>query len=129
METDLELLDATSRMNKEALVEIFDLYATPLYRYALRLCGDPLVADHIVGDVFAKLLDHLSVGQAPKSNLRSYLFEATYNLIIDEARYVHRRTPLERTEDSSGQTFQWEVRQGFASDWPFHAKFCVPKEL
>ena|ERR1043165_6026884 len=95
METDLELLDATRRMNKEALVEIFDLYATPLYRYALRLCGDPLVADHIVGDVFAKFLDHLSVGQAPKSNLRSYLFEMAYHLIIDRARMSHHSAPLE----------------------------------
>ena len=95
MESDIELLQAARRMNKEALVKIFDLYATPLYNYALRLCGDPLLADHIVGDVFAKLLDHLSAGQGPKTNLRSYLFETVYHLIIDRARSSRHSAPLE----------------------------------
>jgi RNA polymerase sigma-70 factor (ECF subfamily) len=95
METELSLLDAAKRMDKEALVKIFDLYATPLYRYALRLCGDVLMADHIVGDVFAKLLDHLASGKGPRSNLRSYLYQTAYHIIVDEARSSLRQAPLE----------------------------------
>lgn len=95
MDTDLALLDAAKKMNKEALVEIFNLYASPLYNYALRLCGDPLQADHIVGDVFAKLLEQLVAGKGPTSNLRSYLYEMAYNIIIDEARSSQRRAPLD----------------------------------
>src|SRR5919106_1126065 len=91
METELSLLDAAKRMDKEALVKIFDLYATSLYRYALRLCGDVLMADHIVGDVFAKLLDHLASGNGPRSNLRSYLYQTAYHIIVDEARSSQRR--------------------------------------
>ena len=41
METDLELLSAAKGMDKDALVKIFELYASPLYNYALRLCRDP----------------------------------------------------------------------------------------
>lgn len=82
-------------MNREALVEIFDLYSSALYNYALRLCGDPLRADNIVGDVFVKLLEQWSTGNGPSSNLRAYLYETTYHLIIDEARYSHREAPLE----------------------------------
>jgi RNA polymerase sigma-70 factor (ECF subfamily) len=82
-------------MNREALVEIFDLYSSALYNYALRLCSDPLRADHIVGDVFAKLLDQFSMGSGPSSNLRSYLYETTYHLIVDDARSGHREAPLE----------------------------------
>lgn len=95
METDLPLLLAAKKLDKDALVKIFDLYASPLYKYALRLCGDPLMADHIVGDVFAKLLDQLAAGSGPTSNLRSYLYETTYHIVVDEARYSHRRVPLE----------------------------------
>ncbi|MGB8984121.1 MAG: sigma-70 family RNA polymerase sigma factor [Anaerolineales bacterium] len=62
------------------------------------MCNDPLEADHIVGDVFAKLLDQLSTGNGPSSNLRSYLYEATYHLVIDEARYSRRKAPLEVIE-------------------------------
>lgn len=95
MRTEIPLLEAARNMDGEALVEIFDLYSSALYNYALRLCNDPLRADHIVGDVFAKLLEQLSVGQGPSTNLRSYLYETTYHLIIDEARSSYREAPLE----------------------------------
>ena len=95
METDHTLLNAARRMDEDALVKIFDLYASALFNYALRLCGDVVRADHIVGDVFAKLLDQLSAGNGPTSNLRSYLYEMAYHQIVDEARYSKRRVPLE----------------------------------
>ena len=74
---------------------IFELYASPLYNYALRLCADPLLADHIVGDVFAKLLEQFAAGKGPRSNLRSYPYEMAYHLIIDERRPASRWAPLE----------------------------------
>ena len=95
METDSTLLNAARMMDKDALVRIFDLYSSALYKYAARLCGDPLMADHVVGDVFAKLLDQLASGNGPRANLRSYLYETAYHLIIDEARYSQRRVSLE----------------------------------
>ena len=107
METERSLLDAAKRMNEDALVKIFDLYASPLYKYALRLCGDPLLADHIVGDVFAKLLDHLASGNGPRSNLRSYLYQAAYHIVVDEARSSHRRAPLDALT-----SFSPDVRSG-----------------
>lgn len=95
IDTDLLLLDAARGKDKEAMVKIFDLYSSPLFNYALRLCGDGLLADHIVGDVFVKLLEQFASGNGPTSNLRSYLYEMTYHRIVDEARLSHRRAPLE----------------------------------
>lgn len=95
MEADTTLLDAARCMNQDALIKIFDLYSPPLYNYALRLCNDPLEADQVVGDVFAKLLEQLSAGNGPSSNLRSYLYEMTYHMIIDKSRYSRREAPLE----------------------------------
>jgi RNA polymerase sigma-70 factor (ECF subfamily) len=94
METDATLLNAARMMDKDALVKIFDRYASALYNYAFRLCSDRVLADQIVGDVFAKLLDQLSSGNGPTTNLRSYLYETTYHRMI-EARYSQRRIPLE----------------------------------
>lgn len=93
-EQDATLLDAARQMDRDALVRIFDLYAPSLYSYALRLCNDALMADYIVGDVFAKLLEHLYAGRGPNSNLRSYLYEIAYHLIVDEVRYAQRVAPL-----------------------------------
>jgi RNA polymerase sigma-70 factor, ECF subfamily len=98
MKTEIPLLEAARQMDREALIEIFDLYSSSLYNYALRLCSDPLRADHVVGDVFAKLLEQWSVGSGPNSNLRSYLYETTYHLVVDEARYSHREAPLEMVD-------------------------------
>jgi RNA polymerase sigma-70 factor (ECF subfamily) len=95
MEADLILLDDARNMNQDALVKIFDLYSSALYNYALRLCNDPLEADQVVGDVFAKLLEQLSAGHGPSTNLRSYLYETTYHLVIDKSRYSRREAPLE----------------------------------
>jgi len=98
MEADLNLLQAARNMDQEALVKIFDLYSSALYNYALRLCNDPIEADQVVGDVFAKLLEQLSVGHGPGTNLRSYLYETTYHLIVDKSRSSRRETPLEAVD-------------------------------
>lgn len=98
METDLDLLDDARNMKQEALIKIFDLYSSALYNYALRLCSDPLEADQVVGDVFAKLLEEFSVGNGPSTNLRSYLYEMTYHLVVDKSRHFRREAPLETIE-------------------------------
>lgn len=95
METDTTLLHAAKTLDKDALVKIFNLYSSALYNYALRLCGDPTMADHVVGDVFVRLLEQLSSGNGPRANLRSYLYQTAYHLIIDEARSARRAVPLE----------------------------------
>jgi RNA polymerase sigma-70 factor (ECF subfamily) len=57
-----------------------------------------VTADHVVGDVFAKLLVQFASGKGPKDNLRSYLYQAAYHRIIDETRISQRRAPLEVVE-------------------------------
>jgi RNA polymerase sigma-70 factor (ECF subfamily) len=97
-ESDMTLLESAKQMDREALVKIFDIYSSAIYNYAFRLCGDALMADYIVGDVFAKLLEHLSAGRGPSSNLRSYLYEMAYHLVVDEARYSNRTTKIEKVD-------------------------------
>ena len=91
----MTLLEAARRMDADALVEIFDQYAPALYKYVLRLCNDAVMADHIVGDVFAKLLENLSAGKGPSIYLRSYLYEMAYHLVVDAAHSSHQSAPIE----------------------------------
>lgn len=103
---DSALLESARSLDQESLIEIFDRYATPLYRYAMRLCSDPMIADQTVGDVFARLVELFAAGLGPQSNLRAYLYQMTYHSVIDEMRYAKRRAPLEALEsfgyDDSG---------------------------
>jgi RNA polymerase sigma-70 factor (ECF subfamily) len=77
-------------MNVDAFANIFDLYAPAIYNYAFRLCRDPLVADQVVGDVFAKLSEHLSARRGPIINLRAYLYEVAYHLLANEGHASQR---------------------------------------
>ena len=92
------LLKAAKRLDQDALEKIFDLYAPVIYNYILRLCQDPVQADQIVGDVFSKLLDQLAAGKGPRTNLRSYLYQISYHLVIDQTRDSQRIAPIEIVE-------------------------------
>jgi RNA polymerase sigma-70 factor, ECF subfamily len=118
---DMNLLEAARNMNRDALIEIFDLYSSALYNYALRLCNDALIADYIVGDVFAKLLEHLSAGNGPETNLRSYLFQTAYHLIVDESRGSKREVSIEvvdlMRQDPYSTYINVENRTVFGTIW------------
>lgn len=92
------LLKAARKLDQVALSQIFDQYASAIYNYVLRLCRDPEIADQIVGDVFAKLLDMLADGKGPRTNLRSYLYQIAYHQFIDQTRYNQHITPIEIVE-------------------------------
>jgi RNA polymerase sigma-70 factor (ECF subfamily) len=107
------LLKAAKRLDQDALAAIFETYAPAIYRYSLRLCHDPIESDHIVGDVFAQLLEKFATGEGPLTNLRSYIYQIAYRLIVDRARSNHRFSPLEAIDNlqgvSSSQSTQSQV--------------------
>ena len=89
------ILEAAKSLDQGALSSIFDEYAPALYKYLLRLGTHSQEADQIVGDVFARLLEKLTEGKGPRKNLRSYLFQIAYHLVVDQAREGKRISPLD----------------------------------
>jgi len=82
-------------LDRDALSAVFEEHAPAIYRYLLRLGVFPLEADQLVGDVFARLLEKLAEGKGPRKNLRSYLFQTAYHLVVDYARHRQRTAPLD----------------------------------
>ncbi|MEP0806456.1 MAG: sigma-70 family RNA polymerase sigma factor [Chloroflexota bacterium] len=95
MNDGVTLLKAAQKLDEEALTAIFDSYAPAIYKYALRLCHDPIEADNIVGDVFSQLLEQFANGKGPRTNLRSYLYQTAYHLVVDRSRDNKHTAPLE----------------------------------
>jgi RNA polymerase sigma-70 factor (ECF subfamily) len=95
MTADSALLLAAKKLDKDGLIVIFDTYAPAIYKYALRLCNDPVDSDNIVGDVFSLLLEKCVSGKGPVTNLRSYLYQIAYHLIVERARHNKRTIDLE----------------------------------
>jgi len=92
------LIEAISSLDQEALEAVFEEYAPAIYKYLLRLGQGSQEADQIVGDVFVRLLEKLSQGKGPQKNLRSYLFQTAYHLVVDHSRDRKRAAPLEVAE-------------------------------
>ena len=95
MTDSVNLLKAAQHLDEEALTAIFDEFAPAIYKYALRLCRDQIEADNIVGDVFSQLLEQFAGGKGPRTNLRSYLYQTAYHLVVDRSRVNRHTAPLE----------------------------------
>lgn len=94
MRNETARIESAGSLVPTALGTIFDEYAPALYKYLFRLGVGSQAADQAVGDVFARLLEKLSEGKGRQTNLRSYLFQTAYHLIVDRAR-DSRRSPLD----------------------------------
>lgn len=113
MTIDVARIQSIRELKPDVLGAVFDYYAPALYKYALRLCRDSIEADQIVGDVFSALLERLSAGKGPETNLRSYLYQVAYHLVVDRARARNRTAPLDENapeQSESSVVFQTENR-------------------
>lgn len=110
MKDESTLLKAAKRLDKDALTAVFDMYAPMLYNYVLRLCQDPVESDHIVGDLFAKLVDQFANGQGPVTNLKAYLFRMAYHSVVDGARQNQHFAPLEAAIDTPAKLKKGSVQ-------------------
>ena len=99
----IDIFEVVRDMDAIALERIFDLYSSPLYKYAMCICHDPIEADQVVGDVFVKFMDRLSRDYGPIRNLRSYLFQMTRNLAIDRYHRSRREVPFEKVNIVEGE--------------------------
>lgn len=116
MNDDQTLLQEIGSMDPDALARLYDRHAPAIYRYAYRHSEDARLADQVVGDVFAKLLEQLAQGRGPGSNLRAYLFEIAYHAIVDEIRHARRLLAIETlelalpTEEQPGLLLEQQVQ-------------------
>ena len=101
MQDEPALLRAAKKLDPDALVAIFDQYAPAVYLYAYRLCHDSMDADNVVGDTFSALLEQFSAGKGPVVNLRPYIYQMAYHLVVDQVRHNHHFTDLESVMEIS----------------------------
>jgi len=87
MQTDTVLQKFPRQISKQDLVEIYELLNPSLYRYAVRLLGDPDLAEDCVAETFSRFLKMIQRGFAPKDNVRAYLYRIAHNWITDFYRH------------------------------------------
>ena len=91
------LLQRASRLETQALADIYDTHSPGIYRYALRLLGDMTLAEDCVSDTFARFLKSLQERRGPRDNLQAYLYRIAHNLIVD--LYRNNKETVELSDD------------------------------
>ena len=89
---------AARRLDPSVLAQIYDAFSPELYRYAMRLLGDPMQAEDLVAETFSRFLRALHNGGGPKKHLRAYLYRVAHNAAIDIYR---QEEPLELSVQES----------------------------
>lgn len=90
MADEQSLLERVRAFEPAALVEVYDTFSPAIYRYAMRLLGDAIMAEDCVTDTFARLIDALKTGGGPIRFLQAYLYRIAHNWITDHYRSADR---------------------------------------
>jgi RNA polymerase sigma-70 factor (ECF subfamily) len=98
-----QLAQRVKKMDRSALVEVYDCYSAAIYRYALRLLGDPDRAEECLAETFSRLLQAVQAGRGPDQHLQAYLYRVAHNWITDQYR---RQPPEPLPLDESSQDVQ-----------------------
>lgn len=72
---------------------LYERHAAEVRRFALYLCGDPVMADEITSDTFVKAW--LAIGRIREPTVKSYLFSIARNIYRDMLRRGMRHTELD----------------------------------
>jgi RNA polymerase sigma-70 factor, ECF subfamily len=101
VENPSEILDGCRKLDPDALTEAYNLYAEPIRSYVLRLSCDPVFADDAAQEVFTRAMENWVTGNGAMTNLRSYLYQSAYHLVVDESRLKSRFAPIEVVSNSA----------------------------
>lgn len=82
-------------MNLSDIAGVYEEYREPIRKYALRLCRDEHRANDITSETFTRLMEMVMIGKGPRTNIRSYLYQTAYHLIVDGSRKDRPLAPLE----------------------------------
>ncbi len=132
-----ELIQLASQLDAKVLADIYDRYSPGLYKYALRLLNDTVLAEDCVAEVFARFLKSLQKGQGPRDHLRAYLYRITHNWVIDYYREhqvtleVDEALPSEEfpEEEAARRLRQKEIRKAIRNLTPNQQKVITLKYL
>lgn len=86
----LELADTTERAGEpmtlgQKVEACFEQFRDPVFRYLMRVCGDPQLSEELTQEVFLRLYRHLQQGKKA-NNATAWLFTVARNLAIDSSR-------------------------------------------
>lgn len=81
-----DLLQQAKKFDIEALARIYDEYSPGVFRYAMRMLGDEMLAEDCTAETFHRFLSALRSKRGPNQYLQAYLYRIAHNWITDYYR-------------------------------------------
>jgi RNA polymerase sigma-70 factor, ECF subfamily len=97
---DDALLRRSARGDEEAFLILYRRHQAPLYRFALRMTGNPWAAEEIVQDVFMMLIREPRKFDPQRGALGAFLYGVARNRIMKHLE----RTPRDLSLDEKAET-------------------------
>jgi len=96
---DQQVLERARTYDAQALAEIYDRYAGPIYGYLYRVIGNATHAEDLTGEVFLRLLQAIRTSRAPRDNLEGWLYRVAHNLAMDLFRRQKKESGVPLAEE------------------------------
>ena len=97
--TDSELIAAVAGGDSRALETLYDRYSRIVYSFALRILGDPLIAEEVTQEVFLRVWQQGAGFSSLRGAFVTWLLSITHNMSIDEVRKRNRRPQRTDSDD------------------------------
>ena len=88
-EHDVHLVQQMAAGDEQAFVGLYRRRQGPVFRFALRMSGNPLVAEEVTQDTFVAIVKDASSYDPARGTVASYLFGIARNLVL---RHLRQRT-------------------------------------
>lgn len=96
---DVELIKRVARGDEQALLQLYDRYASRVYALALYILKDPMMAEEAVQDAFFRVWNHARDYLPQRGPFLIWLLTLTRHIAIDRLRLEARRPLLSDASD------------------------------
>ncbi len=96
---DGTLIARVTEGDEQALLELYDRYASRVYALALRILREPMMAEEAVQDTFLKVWNHAREYQPQRGALQIWLLTIARRIALDRLRLEARRPLLSDATD------------------------------
>src|SRR5262245_38232117 len=103
-----QLLNQIQAGSEEALLQLHEQFATPVYSVAYRVLGNPQDAEEATQDVFLRLWDKANTFDPQRGNFTSWLLTIARRVAIDRLRKRERRDPS-NSVSMDEEPYLWET--------------------
>jgi RNA polymerase sigma-70 factor (ECF subfamily) len=103
-ERDDALLRRSAKGDEDAFACLYRRHQAPIYRFALRMTGNPWAAEEIVQDVFMTLVREPKKYDPQRGALGAFLYGVARNRVMKHRERLPREVPLEDDGEITGDT-------------------------